>query len=113
MKHLGSRRGFRIQRGSRASRSGRASNCTPIWLPSATIVPQLRGGRLRLGGRWQQEQKTCGRGVFMPLLLAGEAFQFDWSEDWAIIAGERIKLEVAHFKLYSCALHSRSSAADP
>ena len=26
----------------------------------------------------------------MPLaFLPGEAFQFDWSEDWAIIGGER------------------------
>ena len=34
----------------------------------------------------QQEQRTCGRGVFVPLaFLPGEAFQFDWSEDWAII----------------------------
>jgi hypothetical protein len=33
--------------------------------------------------------------AFMP----GEAFQFDWSEDWAIIDGERSKLQVAHFKL--------------
>src|ERR1700735_4309152 len=48
----------------------------------------------------QQEQKTCGRGVFVPLaFMAGEAFQFDWSEDWAIVSGERIKLQVAHFKL--------------
>ena len=48
----------------------------------------------------QQEQKTCGRGVFVPLaFLAGEAFQFDWSEDWAVIAGERTKLQVAHVKL--------------
>src|SRR5258708_11829661 len=48
----------------------------------------------------QQEQKTCGRGVFVPLaFLPGEAFQFDWSEDWAVIAGERTKLQVAHFKL--------------
>jgi transposase len=31
--------------------------------------------------------------------MAGEAFQFDWSEDWAVIAGERTKLQVAHFKL--------------
>ncbi len=53
----------------------------------------------------QQEQKTCGRGVFVPLaFLAGEAFQFDWSEDWAIIGGERTKLQVAHFKLS----HSRA-----
>ena len=46
------------------------------------------------------EQKTTGRGVFVPLaFLPGEAFQFDWSEDWAVIAGERTKLQVAHFKL--------------
>jgi transposase len=50
----------------------------------------------------QREQKTAGRGVFVPLaFMAGEAFQFDWSEDWAVIAGERTKLQVAHFKL-SC-----------
>ncbi len=54
----------------------------------------------------------------MPVgLAAGEAFQFDWSEDWAeltkvpatrrvvgksakgIIAGERTKLQMAHTKL--------------
>ena len=53
----------------------------------------------------QQEQKTCGRGVFVPLaFLPGEAFQFDWSEDWAILGGERTKLPVAHFKLS----HSRA-----
>ena len=48
----------------------------------------------------QQEQKTCGRGAFVPLaFLPGQAFQFDWSEDWAIIGGQRTKLQVAHFKL--------------
>src|SRR5450631_3696097 len=58
----------------------------------------------------QQEQKTCGRGVFVPLaFLPGEAFQFDWSEDWAIIGGERTKLQVAHFKLsYSRAFFLRA-----
>jgi len=51
-------------------------------------------------GARQQEQKTCGRGVFVPLAFSpGEAFQFDWSEDWAVIGGERTKLQVAHFKL--------------
>lgn len=41
-----------------------------------------------------------GRGSFVPLSFApGEAFQFDWGEDWAVIAGERTKLQVAHFKL--------------
>jgi transposase len=49
--------------------------------------------------------KTTSRGTFVPLTFApGEAFQFDWSEDWAVIAGERTKLQVAHFKL----AHSRA-----
>jgi transposase len=47
-----------------------------------------------------REQQTTGRGAFVPLaFLPGEAFQFDWSEDWAVIAGERTKLQVAHVKL--------------
>jgi hypothetical protein len=77
--------------------------------------------------RWkadrQREQQTSGRGTFVPLVFAaGEAFQFDWSEDWAeltkvpairrivgksaegVIAGERTKLQVAHTKLS----HSRA-----
>ena len=45
-------------------------------------------------------EQTSGRGVFVPLVFGtGEAFQFDWSEDWAVIAGVRTKLQVAHFKL--------------
>ncbi len=48
----------------------------------------------------QTEQQTSGRETFVPLAFAiGEAFQFDWSEDWAVIAGERTKLQVAHTKL--------------
>src|SRR3546814_1044378 len=40
-----------------------------------------------------------GRGTFVPLSFApGEAFQFDWCEDWAILDGVRTKLHVAHFK---------------
>ena len=59
--------------------------------------------------RWRQAQqelaRTAGRGTFIPLTFApGEAFQFDWSEDWAVIAGERTKLQIAHFKLS----HSRA-----
>jgi transposase len=58
----------------------------------------------------QREQQTCGRGVFVPpVFQPGEAFQFDWSEDWAIIGGERTKLRVAHFKLsYSRAFTLRA-----
>lgn len=53
---------------------------------------------------WRQAQqeaaRTSGRGTFIPLTFApGEAFQFDWSEDWASIAGTKTKLQVAQFKL--------------
>jgi transposase len=48
----------------------------------------------------QRELQTSGRGTFVPLAFEpGEAFQFDWSEDWAIIGNERMKLQVAHVKL--------------
>ena len=41
----------------------------------------------------------------MPLVFApGEAFQFDWSEDWIRIGGKKVKLQMAHFKL----CHSRA-----
>jgi transposase len=53
----------------------------------------------------QREQQTTGRGTFVPLSFRpGEAFQFDWSEDHAVLAGERTKLQVAHLKLS----HSRA-----
>ncbi|MFN9473944.1 IS21 family transposase [Acidovorax sp.] len=58
---------------------------------------------------WHQQRQealqTTGRGTFVPLTFGpGEAFQFDWSEDWAVLAGVRTKLQVAHFKLS----HSRA-----
>ena len=58
---------------------------------------------------WRQAQQealqTVGRGTFVPLMFGpGEAFQFDWSEDWAVIDRVRTKLQVAHFKLS----HSRA-----
>ena len=54
---------------------------------------------------YRRQQQMSGRGTFVPLSFApGEAFQFDWSEDWAILDGVRTKLQVAHFKLS----HSRA-----
>lgn len=59
----------------------------------AAFAREWRAARLR-------EQQTSSRGAYVPLAFQpGEAFQFDWSEDWAIIGGERTKLQVAHFKL--------------
>jgi len=53
----------------------------------------------------QREEQTAGRGTFVPLVFApGEAFQFDWSEDFAVVGGARVKLQVAHIKLS----HSRA-----
>jgi transposase len=55
--------------------------------------------------RQQQETARASRGTYVPLVFApGEAFQFDWSEDWAVIGAERLKLAVAQFKL----CHSRA-----
>lgn len=51
-------------------------------------------------GDQQRAHHTTDRGTFVPLVFApGEAFQFDWSEDWVYVGGERIKLWVAHIKL--------------
>ena len=48
----------------------------------------------------QREQQTTGRGTFVPpAFRPGEAFQFDWSEDYAILGSERTKLQVAHLML--------------
>ena len=62
---------------------------------------------------WRKRQREAPTGLsrsFVPLQFApGEAFQFDWSEDWVVIAGVRSKLQVAHFKLcYSRAFMVRA-----
>ena len=50
-------------------------------------------------------ERTTGRSMFVPLVFApGDTFQFNWSEDWAVIAGKPIKLQAAHTKL----AHSRA-----
>jgi transposase len=64
----------------------------------------------------QRAQQTTGRGVFVPLAFqAGDAFQFDWSEDWAILSGERTKLHIPLSPYAARVLHNhpaRLSAAD-
>lgn len=69
--------------------------------------------RMAAFARWRRRQQRevaqeAGRGTFGPLAFAlGEPFQFDWSEDWATVGGERQKLKIAHMKL---ALSERCSA---
>lgn len=58
---------------------------------------------------WRQREREkahrAGRGTYVPLRFApGEAFQFDWSEDWVRIGSRPVKLQIAHFKLS----HSRA-----
>jgi len=69
-------------------------------------------------GAWRDDrhraEQTTGRGTYVPLVFQpGEAFQFDWSEDWATIGGERVKLQVAHIKLsHSRAFLVRATAVE-
>jgi transposase len=64
--------------------------------------------------QWRQTQQDArlqaARHAYVPLQFApGEAFQFDWSEDWVKINGVSTKLQIAHFKLsYSRAYFMRA-----
>jgi transposase len=51
--------------------------------------------------RWRvQQDEAPRRAAFVPLAFApGEAFQFDWSCEYAFVGGLRHRLEVAHTKL--------------
>ena len=62
----------------------------------------------------QREAQTSGRGTFVPLLIArGEAFQSDWSEDWAALGGGQVKLQVAHTNTKSARRPSTAGARSP
>ena len=52
---------------------------------------------------WAREEREAPRNAgFVPLQFAhGEAFQFDWSCEYAFVGGLRRRLEVAHMKLAS------------
>jgi transposase len=84
-------------------------------------LKQLHGDLMQLGypgsydrvaafaRHWRQAQqeakRTAAKHTFVPLAFApGEAFQFDWSEDYAVINGVSTKLQIAHFRLS----HSRA-----
>ena len=64
--------------------------------------------------QWRQAQQDAklqaAKRAYVPLQFApGEAFQFDWSEDWVKINGISTKLQIAHFKLsYSRAYFMRA-----
>ena len=59
--------------------------------------------------QWRDQQRLAaqqsGKGTYVPLVFRpGEAFQFDWSEDYVFINGQSTKLQIAQFKLS----HSRA-----
>lgn len=59
--------------------------------------------------KWRAQQKEAlvksAKRTYVPLSFSpGEAFQFDWSEDYVRINGVTTKLQIAHFKLS----HSRA-----
>ncbi len=60
-----------------------------------------RGPVYEYCGRWREEQLNAPRNAgFVPLSFElGEAFQFDWSCEYAFVGGLRRRLEVAHMKL--------------
>lgn len=50
--------------------------------------------------QWREEQGKVRRDVYVPLTFApGEAMQFDWSTEYAEIAGALVKLKVAQITL--------------
>ena len=61
----------------------------------------------RYASHWRTARRQAGDGVsgaFVPLsFAAGEAYQFDWSEEWIILNGVTTKVQVAHIRL----CHSR------
>ena len=79
----------------------------PILWRSASPAPTAGSPPLPGNGGWIGSASSRRR-VAAPSSLwpfrPGEAFQFDWSEDYAVLGGERTKLQVAHIKLS----HSRA-----
>lgn len=67
------------------------------------LVPQGYTGsydRVAAFARLWRQQQTVSKQVYVPLQFApGEAFQFDWGENWVSIGGKKVKVQVAHFKL--------------
>lgn len=53
----------------------------------------------RYAQRWFRDRAASAQGAFVPLAFApGEAFQFDWSHEVALIDGMPAKIKVAHVR---------------
>ncbi|MCP3890940.1 MAG: IS21 family transposase [Desulfobulbaceae bacterium] len=50
--------------------------------------------------QWRHDKNKIKSGVFIPLYFPpGDAYQFDWSHETVVIAGEIRKIKAAHFRL--------------
>jgi transposase len=50
--------------------------------------------------QWRNDSMIASKSAYVPLKFElGEAFQFDWSEEWLMIGGIHRKIQVAHTKL--------------
>ena len=72
-------------------------SCTTTWCSWVTRLPDRVAAFAR---QWREAQRdakrTTSRNTFVPLQFdPGEAFQFDWSEEYAVIIGSNTKLQVA------------------
>jgi len=66
----------------------------------------------RYARRWRAARSTGVANAFVPLVFApGEAYQFDWSHEFAVIGGVTTKIKVAHHRL--CHSRMRFLAAYP
>lgn len=96
----------------RESRKKRKQRKTAKSLHSDLVLLGYTGSYDRVAAfsrRWKRS-KSIDTQAFISLQFApGEAFQFDWSEDYVVIAGVNTKLQVAHTKLsYSRAFMVRA-----
>jgi transposase len=66
----------------------------------------------RYARRWRETRTSGVANAFVPLVFApGEAYQFDWSHEFAVLGGVTVKIKVAHFRL--CHSRMRFLAAYP
>ncbi len=83
---------------------GRRDRRTVLSMYQELTAMGYRGGYGRVAAfarRFREDQSLQGSGrAFVPLKFQlGEAFQFDWSTEYAFVGGLRRRLEVAHTKL--------------
>jgi len=66
----------------------------------------------RYAKRWRAARSSGVANAFVPLSFApGEAYQFDWSHEFAVLGGVTVRIKVAHFRL--CHSRMRFLAAYP